>query len=180
MRTCGFETCLMTCSVNSSRVICRSCLNLTGHLRNWKAWDMTTRRFPTVFPRPLRPSQPQKRKYRSFPVPLKRSRIRALMNFMRLPDRNGSYTGVNPRRNLPCPQWSKKTSKRIRMILTDPLLRPRLKTWSRKLRNQPLLRPLPGLNPLPAVRIMASSPPVRRMWWYITVMNRISLRVHAR
>lgn len=56
----------------------------------------------------------------------------------------------------------------------------RLKTWSRKLRNQPLLRPLPGLNPLPAVRIMASSPPVRRMWWYITVMNRISLRVHAR
>lgn len=29
---------------------------------------------------------------------------RALMNFMRLPDRNGSYTGVNPRRNLPCPQ----------------------------------------------------------------------------
>ena len=62
----------------------------------------------------------------------------------------------------------------------DPLLRLRLKTWSRKLRNQPLLRPLPGLNPLPAVRIMASSPPVRRMWWYITVMNRISLRVHAR
>lgn len=73
-----------------------------------------------------------------------------------------------------------KTSKRIRMILTAPLLRLRLKTWSRKLRNQPLLRPLPGLNPLPAVRIMASSPPVRRMWWYITVMNRISLRVHAR
>ena len=68
----------------------------------------------------------------------------------------------------------------IRMILTAPLLRLRLKTWSRKLRNQPLLRPLPGLNPLPAVRIMASSPPVRRMWWYITVMNRISLRVHAR
>ena len=30
-----------------------------------------------------------------------------------------------------------KTSKRIRMILTDPLLRLRLKTWSRKLRNQP-------------------------------------------
>ena len=141
---------------------------------------MTTRRFPTVFPGPLRPSQPQKRKYRSFPVPLKRSRIRVLMSFMRLPDRNGSYTGVNPRRNLPCPQRSKKTSKRIRMILTAPLLRLRLKTWNRKLRNQPLLRPLPGLNPLPAVRIMASSPPVRRMWWYITVMNRISLRVHAR
>lgn len=30
----SFETCLTTCSVNSSRVICRSCLNLTGHLRN--------------------------------------------------------------------------------------------------------------------------------------------------
>ena len=75
---------------------------------------------------------------------------------------------------------SSLSAMRIRMILTDPLLRLRLKTWSRKLRNQPLLRPLPGLNPLPAVRIMASSPPVRRMWWYITVMNRISLRVHAR
>ena len=51
--------------------------------------------------------------------------------------------GRNPRRNLPCPQRSKKTSKRIRMILTAPLLRLRLKTWNRKLRNQPLLRPLP-------------------------------------
>lgn len=41
-------------------------------------------------------------------------------------------------------------------------------------------RALEELKSIPAVRIMASSPPVRRMWWYITVMNRISLRVHAR